>query len=521
MGCEDFPHRCTIVILNISPNRFRWVFCQLAALRHCLPPSVRQMLEELPKTLDETYERVLREINEATREHTHRLLQCLTVAVRPLRIEELAEVLALDFRTDGTPELNPEWRWEDQEVITSACSSLVNIVKDEDSWIVQLSHFSVREFLTSSRIATSSQDVSHYQIDSASAHITMAQACLGALLRLDSSTDKVDLNNLPLTEYAVQHWADHAEMDGVLSRVQDGVDRFLDAAYPNLVAWYQLTRSDRFRKRVTHLTPLEVAPLRHISELGFLGLVRYLIFKRPQDVHATCLYDTPLHAPLYGGHVQACRLLSQYNGDVDVRDIQGRTTLHLAASNGQLQLLQMLIERGADINARNHAGETPLYETLDYINYKSEDRYFDVMRVLLEHGADVDAQNNVQWTPLHKASYHGNLRATRVLLGHNANVQLRNNKGRTALHYAQQRDVAQLLLDRGVDVDIQDNDGSTTLHAASSEGKLEVVQLLLKHGANTKARDASGQAPFEVALARGHQVIMQTLSEHMKSGQEM
>ena len=522
MDREEFPRYRTVIIL-IHSTRFRWVSCQLEALRHCLPPSVRQMLEELPETLDEMYERVLRGINEAKRKHAHRLLQCLTVAARPLRVAELAEVLALDFRTPGTPELNPEWRWEDQgEAVMSACSSLVIIVKDGNSRIVQISHFSVTKFLTSSRITIPSQVVSHYHIDSASAHVTMAQACLGVLLRLDSSIDNASVKNLPLAEYAAQHWTDHAEVDGVLSQVQDGVDRFLDAEYPNFVAWHQLTRSDRFRKTVPPLTSLEGAPLRHIPELGFLGLVRYLIFKRPQDVHAgTCLYDTQLHAPLHEGHVQACRLLSQYSGYVDVRDFQGRTTLHLAASGGHLQVVQMLLERGADINARNNADETPLYETLEYINYKLADRYLDVMRVLLEHGADIDTQNNAQWAPLHRASYYGSLQATRVLLEHNANVQLRNNKGRTALHYARQPDVVQLLLDQGVDADIQDDDGSTTLHAASSEGKLEVVQLLLKHGVNTEARNKIGQTPFEVALGRGHQAIMQTLSEHMENGREM
>jgi hypothetical protein len=70
------------------------------------------MLEELPETLDETYERVLREINKAKREHAHRLLQCLTVAVRPLRVAELAEVLAVDFgmASNGeTSRLNTDW----------------------------------------------------------------------------------------------------------------------------------------------------------------------------------------------------------------------------------------------------------------------------------------------------------------------------------------------------------------------------------------------------------------------------
>src|SRR6266699_6083231 len=82
-----------------ASNRFRWAFCQLQALRHCLAPRVRHMLQELPETLDETYERILRDINKANRDHAHCLLQCLTVAVRPLHVAELAEVLAVDFET--------------------------------------------------------------------------------------------------------------------------------------------------------------------------------------------------------------------------------------------------------------------------------------------------------------------------------------------------------------------------------------------------------------------------------------
>ncbi len=113
------------------------------------------MLKELPETLDETYERMLRDINKANWDHAHRLLQCLTVAVRPLHVAELAEVLAVDFGTatsEGTSALNTDWRWEDhQDAVFSACSSLITIVNS--SQVVQFSHFSVKEFLTSSRIA--------------------------------------------------------------------------------------------------------------------------------------------------------------------------------------------------------------------------------------------------------------------------------------------------------------------------------------------------------------------------------
>ena len=121
------------------------MFCQLETLRHCLPPSVHRTLDELPESLDETYERVLKEIKKPNRDHARRLLQCLVVAVRPLRVDELAEVLAVDFGdAEGIPKLNPDWRWEDEEqALLTSCSSLIAIIETDYSRVVQFSHFSV------------------------------------------------------------------------------------------------------------------------------------------------------------------------------------------------------------------------------------------------------------------------------------------------------------------------------------------------------------------------------------------
>ena len=57
---------------------------------------IRRALNELPKTLDQTYERILEVINEEKWEYTLRLFQCLEVARRPLRVKELADVLAVE-----------------------------------------------------------------------------------------------------------------------------------------------------------------------------------------------------------------------------------------------------------------------------------------------------------------------------------------------------------------------------------------------------------------------------------------
>src|SRR5712672_3179711 len=97
-------------------SRFRWTSCQLDVLKDCHSSDVLRFLEELPESLDETYERVLREIKKPDQNHARRLLQCLVVAIRPLRVEELAEVLAIDYSdAEGIPKLMPNWRRMDQE----------------------------------------------------------------------------------------------------------------------------------------------------------------------------------------------------------------------------------------------------------------------------------------------------------------------------------------------------------------------------------------------------------------------
>ena len=130
-------------------NRFRWAFCQLDTLRRCMPSSIRKALNELPTTLDETYERVLREIPKEKRQHAHRLFQCLVVAIRPLRAEELAELFAIEFDRGAGSSLKEGWRPESPEdAVLSACSTLIAVIENSGSKIVQFSHFSVKEYLT-------------------------------------------------------------------------------------------------------------------------------------------------------------------------------------------------------------------------------------------------------------------------------------------------------------------------------------------------------------------------------------
>ena len=99
------------------------MFCQLDRLRRCLSPRIRRALDELPETLGETYERTLLDIDYENWEYAHRLFQCIVVARRPLRVEELAEFLT--FKSEGgSPIFQWDWRPENsRDTALSTCSS--------------------------------------------------------------------------------------------------------------------------------------------------------------------------------------------------------------------------------------------------------------------------------------------------------------------------------------------------------------------------------------------------------------
>jgi len=521
MACKDS------VVCQIFSNTFTQVslgLCQLELLRQCFPPSVRRILAELPETLDGTYERILQEIPKSNRVHAHRLLQCLTVAVRPLHVEELAEVLAVDFEaTGGIPKLNEDLRWDDQEqAVLSACSSLIAVVWNDDSRVVQFSHFSVKEFLISDRLATSTIVAArdcHILLEPS--HTIMAQACLSVLLRLDYNIDEDCLKNFPLARYASKHFGDHTEFGNVFAHIRDGIDDLLDVDKPSFAAWLWVRKADFDGppKRP------EASSLYHIAGFGFRAMADHLISKRPEDLSIRGGYGIPLHAALFNGHADVALLLLGHCVDVDVRGIEDRTPLHMAVDHGLLEVTRILIERGASINARDSSDRTPLHPTAGGRSGTFDDTYFDVVRYLLEHGADADAQAHTEHsTPLHLASYWGGFKVARLLLDRGVNINVRDERCRTPLHEVLTGlgdpspdffvDAVRFLLGHGADVDAEDNDHFTPLHVISQSGNVKAARLLLEHGARVDARDNNDSTPLHVALQCGDAKVARVLLEH-------
>jgi len=453
-----------------------------------MPSSLRKALNELPTTLDDTYERALEGIPKEKRQHAHRLFQCLVASIRPLSVEELAEMFAIDFDPRSEPNLLEGWRPDNpEEAVLSACSSLITTIEGNDSKIVQFSHFSVKEFLVSDRLQASEVgNIRQYHIPLDAAHTVLARACLTVLLQLDETVDKMRLARFPLVFYAAEHWVTHVKFENVASRFEDIMERLFNPKLPYLAAWAWVHDVDRpwARKAIDdlpeHPPPPKATALYHAASCGFSVVANYLIVTHAEDLNANCGYHgTPLHAALYEGHLEVVDLLLNHGADIDQRDNGNQTPLVAAYDCKNVEAMRLLLKHGAAADVR--------YDSFGLISHDASYRgHVAVMELLLQHNADVNAGDEDNWTPLFWASSVG---------------------GRV--------NVVQLLLERGADINAQSTDGATSLSQASLRGHLDVVRVLLEHGADVHIRRVDDQkTPFQVATSEGHTEIAKLLLEH-------
>jgi len=367
---------------------------------------------------------VLQEIPKEKCQHAHHLFQCLIGAIRPLRVEELAEIFAINFDADSSPDLMEGWRPENpEEAVLSTCSTLITVIEDDEgSKIVQFCHFSVKEYLTSDRLRTSNVgNICLYYIPLDAAHTILARSCLAVLPQLDENVDKKRLATFPLAFYAARYWVDHAKFEDVALRIQDEMERLFHPGNPYLAAWVWIYNVDRDRtgRSIDHLpghpSRPKATPLYYAVWCGFSGVANYLICTHAEDVNALGgVRGTPLRAASRKGHLDVVHLLLQKNADVnDARGSMNWTALHEASRYGHPKVVKLLLEHGAEVNVISETHNTPLYLASYY-------GHLEVVQMLLKRGAEVHIRGQYNMTPYQRSTLANHFDVARLLLEYGA-----------------------------------------------------------------------------------------------------
>jgi hypothetical protein len=333
--------------------RFRWVVCQLDALTKCRHiKGLREALKALPETLDGTYDRILMSIEKNDRPNALKVLQWLAYSARPMRIEEVADAIAVNL--DDPPRFDFELRLLDPRALLDICSSLVNVSLStyygwngvpNETGELRLAHYSVKEYLVSERIQTG--PAAAYKIQEIHANKTIAESCLAYLLHFEklNSLTSQNIEDYPLARYAAEYWTKHANVAGKEAGSINLLCMLLLSREDAYVNWVRLYDPDKpwvgrpdLSKSLEKIPP----PLYSVSLTGLIEPVKMLL-EEGADVNAQAgHFGTALQAAAFGGHDQVVQRLLEEGADVNAQAGHFGTALQAAADGGHDQVVQRL-----------------------------------------------------------------------------------------------------------------------------------------------------------------------------------
>jgi ankyrin repeat protein len=469
--------------------------------------TLRKALDALPPGLDETYSRILGKVNEHEKPSVRLMLQWLCFSFRPLLIEELAHIVHIGD-TIGPP-FNPDTVVFCPEDVLDICPGLLSHTVidchfiEGNMWrffqlgtmvqIIQLAHFSVKEYLLQS--PPRDHSTSWLALNQELAHLSILKSSMA--YHMSVATELRDDTQSPS-----RTWHDFAISHSLLVYAGEHTDKHISA-----LTYWQREHPDLLESFRRLLNP----------HSEFLTHDFALTYFHPMGIHLAELAASRERAPAIGmGLLLAARLglirmvewLLSFDGDDCTEGDNNKCDINFcyangwrrygpalaeAACHGHLDVVKRLLDdQRLDVDRRiDKYHETALHRAAYY-------GHEDIVRLLINAGADINIKHVMTGGALHCASYQQNVNIVHMLLTHGADVNaIRGTGGCIPLQIAiwqDQKQVAQILIDAGANVDyVGEVSGfdpfahiSPLLHAVR-KGSIDLVRMLLDAKADIRA----------------------------------
>ena len=573
-GFKDIQQEVGETLLRGAEGTYLWVSLVMVEIKKqktCT--EILAASKSVPPGLDKYYGHMLKQIDLAHQGNLYQILRWVTVAIRPLTLQELSTVI----KAPPSSSIPPEQVVRD--AVTSA-EGLLKIQGDE----VTLIHTTVKEFFVS---ATTSNDANSegVVVGLDELHYEVADFCyrniLGSMLsRSEVRVSQLSDNEEPkLLKYAIKHWMYHVKASDWAEKNYEPDSEFFRKDSKLRKNWWTAYLEDSQNDDPKNFN---VASLLHLS--AYFGIAAWI--KRASEGKAwikkkgTTLmemdqyYRTPLHIAVEQGHSPVVSLLLEQGSDIEYREASlFATPLHIAARNGYENICKILLDHKARINARNRFQSTPLTEAargghsdvvkllvdhdadingsidkthrslksqlenlpgytkralgkIDGLSYAerstpvieaARQNHTTIIRYLVRNGADIEATTQQGSSALQVAAFSGQMKAVEVLVDLGADIEKKDDAKCSALYMASWQnhaDVVKWLLDKDADSDSFISTGFTPLHIAAKNGYLEPIQLLLEAGAKIERRDEKGFTALAYAAEWGRVTAIKLLIDH-------
>jgi ankyrin repeat protein len=349
----------------------------------------------MPRTLDETYERMLAAIEDLYFDEARAALEWLVFTNAPLSIAELAEACSISYTSETVPFLKNGGH-ADIIGLLNVLGNLILVgdlipyysgtdeIPDPPKYNpefhqrqVRLSHFSVQEYLISDRLRESAKDISTYALHEVESSFDLAQRCCAYLMYFVSEPSPqvqkwIDDEYLPLPDisvcfhgsvscldhwerfepqypllgYCSRQWTEHLKVaENSMGATSEEKSLHLQVLEQERVTatWLRLGQTDRSLKG----QPEERYWFRSekgMEKNGWNDKTRALYwapsFRLPKTVSLLC-------------DLLSCQ-------DRNYEDGKTGTALQASAYWGNVALVKALLERGSNVNLRMGPHGSPL-----------------------------------------------------------------------------------------------------------------------------------------------------------------
>ncbi|THY72431.1 hypothetical protein D6C95_10213, partial [Aureobasidium pullulans] len=215
--------------LSSANGMFRWAAIQLQGLKN---PRLTRMgdhiierqLDNLPKTLEGTYDRILNELDDFERREAQRLLALICFSRRPLTLPEVVDALAIDLEDPDQGPFDPSYRVKDPMAVLDYCPGLITLMQKRrvnaprwrDNPVIALAHFSVDQYLR--------PKPNEWRFGGlTAAHALIACTCLRYLLYFDSldNYSKTIMREYSFLYFAARNFPYHLKLSGYDEKAMD------------------------------------------------------------------------------------------------------------------------------------------------------------------------------------------------------------------------------------------------------------------------------------------------------------
>lgn len=552
-----------------AEGTFLWVAlaCQQLKKPHVKSFNTLKFLDSLPSGLPEIYRRILQEVlsnpDKEMVAYVKEMLRSVTVALRPLTLDELAIAAEIPLAIQDDPEILTEFARQ--------CGSLITIRASK----IYLVHQSAKDFLVSAgengSICSEGLQEEHSNMTMRCLRYICTPAIMSILqqmsqqLSIDQEEDPIEdvVRSVAYLEYPVIHWITHGGETSLTAKTSRYVQESLNLEdYEKFFGPHSMLRKCWLdvvwsrRHSFTEQQPSsETFTSLHLAAYAGLSWLTETILQAndqeslapfslpPTSLPITTNIDgtdsigrTPLHWAAKGGYVNVVQSLLGNRANVTSKDNDGKNALEHAAEGGHTAVMRQLLQHFAYIKSQKSQNQKEKYSSaLQLACIQGQE---EAVRMLLNEGANANYYDYIKpnqtrslnpllsdfinkhsdrGAPLIAASENGNAKIVSMLLECGADVNAKGGPSGNALQAASKRgfkSIVTMLLKSGADMQAPGGYYGYALQAASYNGHEHIVRILLREGANVNAHGGTFYNALQAAAFMGHATIVHMLLEN-------